>query len=451
MPLPWITKTPGAPYFQTEHGTPWHPIGQNDSIAWKDLQGLVDRRNLTEVANHLAWLKQHGVTLLRLMLEDAETGRFFWEQPAGTLNPALTQLWDDLFTLVENAGLRILLTPMDTYFHWVRWDIHPWNSANGGPCDHRISLMVHPGIRTLIKARLDVATTRWGHSGALFAWDIWNEMHPVQGEDRPGCLEHYIDDVAPWLRALETTRHGRAHLQTASVFGPELHWKPWLNDAIFRHPQLDFANNHFYEEGTIDHPADTVAPARAAARLVQEALSEIKDARPFFETEHGPIHAFKDLNIILPEPFDDEYFRHIQWAHLAAGAAGGGMRWPNRHPHQLTHGMRRAQRAMAAFLPFIDWQAFRRHPLPLEAPGLAITACADGTQAILFLLRTTLLPDGRVDPTPHPGPTLTLPLSGTATFFDPVDGTASGHIAYQTHLPCPDFGPCLAIAITPSR
>ena len=453
MSLPWIIRAPNAPYFITEYGETWTPIGQNDSISWHELNGLIARRDLPAVQNHLTHLKQQGVTTLRLMLEYAETGDHFFENPAGHFNPAMIQLWDDLFTLIEQAGLRILLTPLDTYFHWVRWDLHPYNQTNGGPCPARTGLMVHPGIRTLIKNRLEFATTRWGHSGALFAWDIWNEMHPVQGEDRPGCLEDYIDDIAPFLRALETRLHGRPHLQTVSVFGPELHWKPWLNAAIFRHPQLDFANNHFYAEGTIDAPQDTVAPALAVATLVREALSEITDDRPFFETEHGPIHTFKDHKIILPEPFDDEYFRHIQWAHLASGAAGGGMRWPNRHPHSLTPGMRAAQRSLANFLPLIDWQTFRRRPVGLTCsdPTIACIACADDHQAVIFLLRTTpLLEDGRVHPSIQPGVTLTLPqpMSGHVHFFDPAAGIRIGQTPLHGNLlETPPLGTCLAIAV----
>jgi len=40
---------------------------------------------------------------------------------------------------------------------------------------------------------------------------------------------------------------------------------------------------------------------------------------------HGPIHAFKERGRTLDEAFDDEYFRHIQWAHFASGGAGS---WP---------------------------------------------------------------------------------------------------------------------------
>jgi mannan endo-1,4-beta-mannosidase len=403
LSLNWIRRAPDVPYFIDDFGQSWTPIGQNDAIEWVEFNGLLHRRDLPSVERHLRYLADSGVTCLRFMLEYAEKGDCFFEQPAGRYNPVIVQLWDDLFRLVEQAGLRLLLTPMDTYFHWVRWEQHPYNAANGGPCAARTRLMVCPDTRALIKARLEFAARRWGGSGALFAWDLWNEMHPVQGEDRPNCFDDYISDVSPFLRAVEREAHGRDHLQCVSVFGPELHWKPWLNEPIFRHPMLDFANNHLYEEGTIDHPGDTVAPARAVAQLMREALEEITDRRPFFDTEHGPIHTFKDHRVTLPEEFDDEYFRHIQWTHLACGGAGGGMRWPNRHPHTLTPGMRRAQRALADFLPLIDWPRFQRRifngELSCSDPDVMAVGCGDAEQAVLCLLRQRpLLPDGRLDP-----------------------------------------------------
>ena len=128
-----------------------------------------------------------------------------------------------------------------------------------------------------------------------------------------------------------------------------------------------------------------MAPALAAGKLVGEALAEITDGRPFFDTEHGPIHTFKDHKRTLPEAFDDEYFRHMQWAHLASGGAGGGMRWPNRHPHVLTDGMRRAQLSLSRFLPLVDWLSFGRRilngELHADGPGcgvLWVRGCAAG-------------------------------------------------------------------------
>ena len=183
---------------------------------------------------------------------------------------------------------------------------------------------------------------------------------------------------------------------------------------------------------------------------MREALAEIRDDRPFFETEHGPIHTFKDHRITLPATFDDEYFRHMQWAHLAAGGSGGGMRWPNRNPHSLTPGMREAQRAMAAFLPLIDWVRFRRQPVevPTGDPAVACIACADGRQAVLFLLRTApLLPCGRVDPTLRPGLALDITVLGVATSFDTVSGQTLDAREAGPGWVAPPFGACLAVAV----
>src|SRR5207237_1345122 len=158
---------------------------------------------------------------------------------------------------------------------------------------------------------------------------------------------------------------GRSHPQTVSLFGPELTLKPHMDMAtpIFRHPDLDFASLHIYASGTIDNPRNTIDAAVAMGAIVRRSLEEITDGRPFLDSEHGPIHTFKDRKKTLPEPFDDEYFAHMQWAHLASGGAGGGMRWPNRRPHTLTPGMRRAQAALSRFLPLIDWTHFRRRNL----------------------------------------------------------------------------------------
>ena len=391
-PPPWIEAVPGLPYFMTERGEAWHPIGQNDAIAWTELNGLFRRRDLAGVERNLLWLKASGVTCLRLMLEYCHREHRYLERPAGRFVPAMVQLWDDLFALCGRVGIYLLLTPFDSFFTWRRWKKHPYNQANGGPCAAPTQLLTCPRTRTAIKARLAFATQRWGASPALFAWDLWNEIHPAMGEHLPNCFTDYIEDVGPFLRALELRLHGRAHPQTVSIFGPELVTAPWLSEPIFRHGALDFANLHLYEHGTIDDPRDTIAPAISTGRLMRDAIAEVKDLRPVFDSEHGPIHTFKDRHKTLPQAFDDEYFRHMQWAHLAVGGAGGGMRWPNRTPHCLTTGMRQAQRALADFLPLIDWARFRRRnlgeALTVAAPQLASFGCSNGEQAVLWLLRT---------------------------------------------------------------
>jgi mannan endo-1,4-beta-mannosidase len=464
-PLPWIETRPGLPYFVTAGGPAWTPVGHNEAIAWPNLAGLFRRRDVAAVRSHLRLLKASGVTCLRLMLEYAQGRHRYLERPVGRYAPNMVQLWDDLFALCEEVGLHVLLTPFDTFFTWRQWQHHPYNAANGGPCDDRGRLMTCAATRDAVKSRLEFATRRWGASPALFAWDLWNEMHPAHGGDDPAACAPFVADLSGFLRSLELRLHGRAHLQTVSIFGPELIKAPVLCEPVFRHPGLDFANTHLYEFGTIDDPRDTVAPARAVGRLMRAAVQEADDGRPVFDSEHGPIHAFMNRHRRLGEPFDDEYFRHIQWAHLASGGAGGGMRWPNRHPHVLTAGMHRAQHGLARFLPLVDWTRFRRRNLNEEASassGFAVFACGDERQAVVWLLREDSIgTEGmlRTDAAPRPA---RIVLPGLApgryrwTGFDtrkgmPAASHAFEHAGGELTLACGDVTSDLAVAIAPEH
>jgi hypothetical protein len=464
--LPWIKVAPDAPYFVTEDGQPWTPVGQNDAISWVEFDGLFRRRDLPAIEAHLTWLRDSGVTCLRLMLEYAQVKHRYIERPMGQFVPAMVTLWDDLFAMCERLGLRILLTPFDTFWTWLRWDWHPYNVANGGCLRHPSEILLCGETRNAIKARFTFVIERWGGSGALFAWDLWNEIHPAQAGGSADSFGEFIHDLSQHVRGLEQRLYGRSHPQTVSLFGPEIGWRPEmpLCEPIFRHPDLDFASIHLYEHGTIDDPQDTVAPALSTGKLVRASIAEIRDSRPFLDSEHGPIHTFKDKRKTLPEPFDDEYFRHMQWAHIASGGAGGGMRWPNRKVHALTRGMRRAQAALADFLPLIDWTRFKRVNVNREVKALssnvACFGCADGQQALLWLLRTdTIGRDGMVRRDVAPVSTMIrVPGMQAGRYrivaWDTVAGreterfevTSSGTIIIQV----PAFVADLALAITPA-
>ena len=453
--LPWIVRAgPDIPYFCTETGEPWTPIGQNDAISWDEFAGLFRRRDLAGVARHLRWLRENGVTCLRLMLEYAQVRHRYFENPVGRFVPAMVRLWDDLFALCEQVGMRILLTPFDTFWTWLHWRHHPYNAANGGVLDHPARLLLDMRVREAIKARLTFAAERWGGSGALFAWDLWNEIHPAQAQDSADVFVPFIADLSQHVRELERRLFGRTHLQTVSLFGPELVLQPHLpmRDPIFRHPDLDIASIHIYEEGTIDHPRDTVAPAIGMGRIVRECLSEIADNRPFFDSEHGPIHTFKDHKRTLPEPFDDEYFRHLQWVHLASGGAGGGNAMAQSPPASTDGRHARRAKSLAGFLPLIDWTTFRRRNLNEEAsidhPACVLFACGDARQAVAWCLRrNAIAADGRVDPDAPPiDARLTIPGLEVRAYRVHFWDTKEGRSIAEARLDCSGT---LTIALPP--
>jgi hypothetical protein len=429
--MEWI-QVSSSPYFQTETGRAWTPIGHNDAITWPSLAGCFRRHDLPAVDAYLSMLAENGVTVLRLMLEYCHKEFRYFEKPAGEFHPALVKLWDDLFGLCEKHGIRILLTPFDTFWMWKRWKRHPYNCANGGPCPGIPEVLLHRETRDAIKRRLEFVTSRWGGSGVLFAWDIWNEIHPAWAKNSSEPMHEFIEDLSTFLRHTEERIHGRSHPQTVSIFGPLLCTDNLAAETVLRHPCLDFASTHFYEEGTIDHPQNTVDAAVSTGAIMRDMLLQIPPERPFFDSESGPIHTHKDHHRTLPEDFDDEYFRHMQWAHFASGGAGGGMRWPNRRPHVLTPGMHKAQSYLSRFTELIDWPCFQRANWNAEArisdPSVKLFACGDGNQAIIWLLRgDSLALDGKLRTDAQAvSPTVSLPHMVAGYYMVTVWNTCCG-------------------------
>lgn len=389
-PRGWIRCCKGAPYFETEAGTPWTPVGHNEAITWPNLAPLHRRRDPAAVEAHFAELAANGVTCLRLMLDYSQVRNRHLEHRCGEFSPAMVRLWDDLIALGERHGIRFLLTPFDTFFMARRWNAHPYAKKRGGPSRSVQQMFVCPATRAAIINRLLFATRRWGGSHAIFAWDLWNEIDSWYAGGDMAAVDAFVTEVSGALREEERRLYGRAHLQTVSVYLPVLHERPHLAPIVFAHPALDFASVHLYEKGTIDNPRRSLDPAGATARLIADAIAQCPQERPLLDTEHGPIHAFKDRHLTQPDDFDTECFRRTQWAHLASGGAGGGMRWPYRDPHVLLPAMHRAQAILAQFLPLLAWRTFQRRPL---GPRLAVDrfdglacGCGDDRQAVIALL-----------------------------------------------------------------
>lgn len=412
--LPPIRVAPGGRYFETFDGEPFLFLGPNDALPWPGLNGLFRRRDLASAERHLQALAENGVTVIRVMLEYCHREHRYFESPVGRFAPNMVALWDDLFGLCERYGVRVLLAPWDNFWMSRRWHKHPYNGVNGGPAEGPHSFFTDEATIQAAIGRLRFVVERWGGSGVLAAWDLFNEIHPYWGgtvAEQAGVIER----IGAAVREHELRCHGFTRPQTVSIFGPD---PGDYGDLIFRGAGLDFCTTHIYQ-GAIDYPEDTVRPALVMGEWTRFGLVNTPAGRPFTDTEHGPIHLFNDHRVYKPEPFDDEYERRLMWAHLASGGAGGGMRWPARHPHVVTEGMLRGTKGLAEFARRVDWRRFSpsdaRADLSLSGAGenkFHVFAVRDGEQAVAFLLRG--VPQGHQGTAPARPPLreVTLELRG---------------------------------------
>jgi mannan endo-1,4-beta-mannosidase len=444
----------------TEEGEPFLVIGHNEALPWPNLRPLLGRRDLPAVESYFTFLAAHGVTVLRVMLEDCEEAPWFFDDAAGRPRPEAVQCWDDLIALCERTGLCLLIVFWDTFHLFLGWDRHPYARPGSG-FDGPGSFCTSPAALEVQKARIAFFVDRWGGSPAIFGYELFNELHPAWG-GQPGDQYRWVTEVARFVRERETARWGRRHLLTVSSFGGNPF--PEYQDLVFCHPALDFASTHVYAFGAVDNPQNTIDCALVMRDAVAFAVSRMREPRPYTDTESGPIHRFMDLGETLPEAFDDEYFHNMSWAHLATGGAGGGMRWPFRDPHRLTAGMHAVQRGLSRFLPAIDWVRFAPRPIdpwlrvvPRGDAGPPIPVlpfgCADERQAVVWLLR-----DLRITAAEPPVAEVDLVLADlpagvwACSFWSTWEGERIGEHALATaggeaRLPLPRFTRDLAIAL----
>jgi mannan endo-1,4-beta-mannosidase len=403
-PLPtyqgYISVAPGGRYFVDEAGQGFLVIGQNDGVPWPGLSALLNRSAPQATEAYIADLRAHGITVSRVMVEYAQEPHTYLENPVGVFSPSMVQFWDDFIALAEQHGLYLLLTPYDTFWQSHNWAGYPYNADAGGPCVTRRDWLTGRACIEAQKNRWRFILEHWGGSPNIFAWDLMNEID-IWWEATSDEISAYIDEMAAFVREVEMERWGRTHLITVSSAAsvPE----GGLGRAIYRHTALDFANTHLYLGPAIKDPQNPIEAGPMMGGGVLRSLQSIRDDRPYFDSESGPIDDW-----IGDVDFDREYHHNMSWGHLAAGGAGSGMRWPYTNPHWILPELRDNLLGLARFAATIDWAHFPSRnindDIRLDRPDIFRIGCSDGRTAVVWLLRDTRQEDA---PT-LPGVTLTL-------------------------------------------
>ena len=146
------------------------------------------------------------------------------------------------------------------------WPRHPYNAANGGPCQTQNDFFTSDAAKRLYEKRLRYMVARWTAFPSVLAWEFFNEI-----DNEYAYLKH--DDVVAWhgdmgrrLRAIDPYQH----LISSSFTGGS------QRPGLFALPEMDFAQYHSYNE---QHPARMMAERTASFFEKYE--------KPFFVSEYG--------------------------------------------------------------------------------------------------------------------------------------------------------------------
>lgn len=360
----WIRRMTGGRYFVDGLGRPFLPLGYNHNPDWPELEQanpLHDDFDPKRTDRWFAKLQANGVNLVRLMVETPPSGNI--EEKAGTFRFEHMRWLDTIVLAARKHGIRLMVTPYDTFWMNLRADASPYWAANGGPIKEKIQFLTDPKVMDLQKGRMRWLIDRYGNLDTIFCWEIMNEIDLWWGAN-PDQIRSWANEMAAYVRDYQIKKWGAGPMLSLSMAEP----KPVDGNAetAFRRADLDFATMHLYiGKSKGPNPGEEEQAADDFASGVRHAQAEARDNRPVFDGESGPIDRW-----VANEMQDDRLYHEMSWAHLMAGGAGPGLRWPYRNPHHATNGMLATMKSMCAFIDGVPWSRINgpMQPAKLTAP-----------------------------------------------------------------------------------
>ena len=220
-------------HLRFDDGTPFVPVGLN--VCWSS-------NNLSAYERWFSAMKQNGANFARIWLVRWNMG-LEWTRGDGNGmyqgigRYALDNAWriDELLRLAEGNGIYLMLclgyhgelADRQLYFGEQAWDKNPYNRKNGGPCDKPADFWTNPEAKRLYKQRLRYLIARYAHSPNVLAFEIWNEVH---------APADWVKEMAQFVRSVDIY----GHLLT-TTYG---------DDAVWQLPEMDFAQTHWYGDGS---------------------------------------------------------------------------------------------------------------------------------------------------------------------------------------------------------
>ena len=279
--------------FATDAGTAYFPLGHN--LGWH----YPDQPTIPEQLRRMGAAKMNWARVWACAWDGKNP--FFARgaalPPQGELLPSALQQWDGIVAAAEASGVRLQFVLFHHGLFSTRndsnWNEHCWNRANGGFLDRPQQFFTDATAKEYSRRWLRYAIARWGHSPAVMAWELFNEVEWVDtlqtDHDWPAVVAWHAE-MATFVRGLDPYRH----LVTTS--------------SATDHPVL-YAEMDYYQPHT--YPRDVFTGIAGVAPL---------PGKPWFfgEFGRGTWEQNADEHLVV---------RDGVWAGLLSGHAGAAQYW----------------------------------------------------------------------------------------------------------------------------
>jgi Domain of unknown function (DUF5060)/Cellulase (glycosyl hydrolase family 5) len=234
-------RSDGRPFIPFGANLAWRPDGAGDPVAY--YKGAFAAFSGADLNWMRVWMAHWGALDLSWLPRDMGPS-----PRVGTLSEDVARNWDAIIDSAESSGVYVQVVLQHhgqyTTFNDSDWAGNPWNAANpGGFLKTPGAFFTDPNARlaTLLKYRYIVA--RWGYSPAVFAWELFNEVHWTNSmrDGHEGDVAAWHDEMARFIRSVDA--YGHPVTTSTEV----------LSSPVYAH--LDYFQPHLY-------PRDPLTAAR---------------------------------------------------------------------------------------------------------------------------------------------------------------------------------------------
>eukprot|EP00041_Stephanoeca_diplocostata_P017045 m.339087 g.339087 ORF g.339087 m.339087 type:complete len:724 (+) comp20575_c0_seq4:99-2270(+) len=312
--------SPNRQFFETSDNSTLYLLGEN--IVFPGRDPILTTYNYTLKYKYAHWgtfmydrylsrMASSGGNYVRLWIglscdESAATPLSLAGGPAGSFGTYnLQAAWriDYLLSLARSLNIKVLLCFEAQQSFQMLFNRSIYSAGNGGPLTNPSNLWTNADVHAEWNQRLRYATARFGHSTALFAWQLFNEFNDFPGFDetlalRLGAqLTHAVRQADPY-----------SHLVHNSFGGLPL--EPFWN-------QMNFTTFHAY------NAVDFGTEALVHLRTLQN-----QSDMPVFWGECGlSTKGNEDGALWWSVDPESVHLHNALWASAVSTAAGGCMHW----------------------------------------------------------------------------------------------------------------------------
>ncbi len=251
-------------YLRYANGSPYLPIGHN--VCW-----LPDGRGDWE--HYFASMSTAGENWTRTWMTHFYQGTSLeWRSNkryydgVGVLSLPIAYKLDRIIEFAEENGIGIQLVlqhhgQFSTNVN-PNWDDNPYNiihaATDGGFLADPAEFFTNENARRITKYKYRYIVARWGYSGAILAWELWNEVQYTDGwrSNQPSVVAWH-DEMADYIASIDPFNHLITTSSDISGF-----------DALWSLDNIDVIQVHHYGAETIAFLTNTATRLSSYAKPI---------------------------------------------------------------------------------------------------------------------------------------------------------------------------------------